>query len=494
MSTVKIHVDPPDLLCEYLHGGQLRTALAEIASLTQAELSIVIDTKQTPPCDSGSADFREFPILYRGDKSGRVVVECADGDAAATRCAKAITALLEHMVDREIAVNDLAANLMETYEELNLLYNLLPEFVTKVNSEEIGEVLVAKTAATLGCRRVSLMVLDDRKEYYTVLAGRGLPPEAMNVQIPLANSVVSHALKDDGLLVVNDISERPDLAGLSRGEYEGTSFVVARVPLQARGEPLGFITATEREGAEEFTAHDLKLLEGLSSMGASALMNCRLHSAVNKQMMSTIHALASAVDAKDQYTHDHAGRVARLCVATAREMGITDSDTLREVQLAGLLHDIGKIGIPDAILTKPASLTPEEFTTIQEHVKIGARIVEHVPGLEGVSKAILHHHERYDGLGYPSGMSGQVIPIASALITVADAFDALTSDRPYRKAGSVEDALNELSRCRGTQLHPAVVDAFTKVIHRDMSRPNDGDTADGSILALEPALVVERNG
>ena len=175
--------------------------------------------------------------------------------------------------------------------------------------------------------------------------------------------------------------------------------------------------------------------------------------------------MASAVDAKDKYTHDHAGRVAQLCIATAHELGVSDPALRRDVELAGLLHDIGKIGIPDAILSKPSALTPGEFKTIQKHTQVGAKIVEHVPGLEGVAKAILYHHERFDGLGYPGGLRGEDIPLASSLISVADTFDALTSDRPYRKAGSVEHALLELERCRGTQLKPDVVDAFIRVNH-----------------------------
>jgi putative nucleotidyltransferase with HDIG domain len=198
-------------------------------------------------------------------------------------------------------------------------------------------------------------------------------------------------------------------------------------------------------------------------MGASALMNCRLHAEVRKQMFSTIQALASAVDAKDQYTHDHSGRVAQLCVATAQKIGMRDIEALRKVELAGLLHDIGKIGVPDAILSKSGHLTPDEYETIKKHVSIGASIVENVQGLKDVAEAILRHHERHDGLGYPGGLTGVEIPMASKLISVADAFDSLTSDRPYRKRIPTEAALSELNRYRGTQFDPVVLDAFNDV-------------------------------
>jgi putative nucleotidyltransferase with HDIG domain len=184
-------------------------------------------------------------------------------------------------------------------------------------------------------------------------------------------------------------------------------------------------------------------------------------------MMSTIEALACAVDAKDQYTHDHSGRVARLSVATARALGVRDEAACRDIELSGLLHDIGKIGIPDAILSKPARLDPQEYEIIKTHVRVGAEIVGKVAGLENVAKAILHHHERYDGLGYPAGLSGEKIPLASKLIAVSDTYDSLTSDRAYRKRTTRANGLAELNRCTGTQFDPAVVEAFASVVQRN---------------------------
>jgi putative nucleotidyltransferase with HDIG domain len=196
------------------------------------------------------------------------------------------------------------------------------------------------------------------------------------------------------------------------------------------------------------------------------MMNCRLHAIVNRQMLDTIEALAIAVDAKDPYTHDHSKRVSEICVATLEALGIGDPKACREMRLAGILHDIGKIGVQEAILGKKGSLTAEEFTIIKRHPTVGARIVGGVKGLERVTKAILHHHERHDGLGYPAGLSARDIPIMAKVITVADVFDCLTSDRPYRKAKSHDAAMAELRRCKGTQFDPDVVDAFLATMKR----------------------------
>jgi putative nucleotidyltransferase with HDIG domain len=367
-----------------------------------------------------------------------------------------------------MAINDLAGALTTSYEELSMLHNLLSDIAVRTDATEIGELLVDETTRTLNCRRVSLLVMDERGKYLRVLAARGVPEEARAILIPTDYSVAGHVLSEDGLLMVDDIAEYPELVGLSRGNYETGSFAIVRVPLSARGEAVGVLTATERNGAPEFTARDRKLFEGLSSIGASALLSCRLHATVNEQMMSTIQALATAVDAKDHYTHDHSGRVARLCVATVRHMGIIDPTTCREVELAGLLHDIGKIGIPDSILSKTEGLTAQEYATVKSHAHIGARIVEQVKGLERVAKAIRHHHERHDGLGYPLGLSGATIPLASKLISAADVFDTLTSDRPYRKRVSSEEAVRELRQSAGTQQDPSVVEALIAVVRQEM--------------------------
>jgi len=485
MPTAGIRLRTPDALDEFVRSGPVNDALRRIAALADAELVIEpLGVHGDAPPES-KKDGGLIPIVHRGENSGYVAFDSKQ----ATVAAQSIALLLEHMVDREIAVGDLVEQLFTSYQELDVLNTLLPAIATKIDPREIGHAIVTEAAKTLRCRRVSLLVLDEKQKCYRVLASLGLPEEAQRVSIPVSDSIAGKAMFERDLLIINNMSDHPELESLSRGAYDTESFAVVRVPLTAHGQALGVLTVTERQGDPEFTAHDRKILEGLSAMGASALLNCRLHEAANKQMMCTIHALASAVDARDHYTHDHAGRVSRLCTAAAKQMGVTDSSILRQVELAGLLHDIGKIGIPDAILSKPDRLTPKEFKVIQSHVVIGARIVEHVAGLERVAEAILHHHERHDGLGYPAGLPGDAIPIASSLIAVTDTFDALTSDRPYRKAGSVEDALHEIQRCAGTQFNPTAAEALETVVRREMESKTGPTDESESILTLKPALI-----
>jgi putative nucleotidyltransferase with HDIG domain len=462
MPTIWVDVADGCELEDVLESGRLAGLLQEIACLTGNEL-IVQDGDRAPQAPDVSGGAVALPIRYQGRSAGSVRYTNGEARPALPPTVSAVRGLLEHAFEREAAVSDLARAVVTNFEELNLLYALLPDLANLEDPGEIGNRLVKESAQILNCRRVSLLVLDAERRNFQVLASLGLPPEARHTRIPVSGSVAGHALLEDDLLVVNDVLDRPDLSAVSRGKYDSRAFSVVRVPLQAQGEALGVLTATERQDDREFTTRDRRLLEGLSAVGASALMNCRLHSRINRQMLNTIEALALAVDAKDRYTHDHSARVAQFCVAMARELGIEKVSARREIRLAGLLHDIGKIGIADKVLSKTGRLTAEELAIVRDHVRIGARIVGRVEGLEAVAAAVLHHHERYDGLGYPQGLARDSIPMMARLIAVADVFDCLTSDRPYRKATTAEAALAEVRRCKGTQFDPEIVESFVAV-------------------------------
>lgn len=187
----------------------------------------------------------------------------------------------------------------------------------------------------------------------------------------------------------------------------------------------------------------------------------KLYLDMKNQYFETIKTLSNALDAKDEYTNGHSHRVALISTIIAKEMKIPVL-LIDEIKTAAILHDIGKIGISDAIINKPGRLEENEMAIIQKHPEIGANIVKDVKSLEDLSNYIRYHHERYDGKGYPEGISGADIPIEAAIIAVSDCFDAMTSDRVYRKAMSFEIALSIIKEERGKQFHPAVVDAFVR--------------------------------
>ena len=191
-----------------------------------------------------------------------------------------------------------------------------------------------------------------------------------------------------------------------------------------------------------------------------------LYTKMRKMYLETIRALAAAIDAKDPYTKGHSERVTQTSVALARELNLSERE-IENIEYAALLHDIGKIGIADNILGKNSSLTDEEFDKIKEHTIMGAKIIEPIDSLKNSYEAIYHHHERYDGKGYPDGIKEKDIPLSARIIAVADAYDAMGSDRPYRKKLSKDKIMKELTEQSGKQFDPEVVKALISVLDRE---------------------------
>ena len=177
---------------------------------------------------------------------------------------------------------------------------------------------------------------------------------------------------------------------------------------------------------------------------------------------STLLTLVNALDARDTETEGHSERVTHYTLELAKNMGIIDEKFLKTLKIAALLHDIGKIGIPDGILRKPGKLTEEEWQIMKQHPMLGYKILKNIKQLNDVAEIVLHHHERFDGTGYPVGLKGEEIPLGSRIFSVADTIDAMTSDRPYRKALSFEETAEELKKWSGRQFDPEVVNAFFK--------------------------------
>jgi len=186
---------------------------------------------------------------------------------------------------------------------------------------------------------------------------------------------------------------------------------------------------------------------------------------LEESALEAVASLNETVDAKDPYTAGHSQRVQRIAVALGEELGL-EAAQIDALRVAGLFHDIGKIGVPDAILTKPDRLTREEYEVVKRHPADGARIVGRLQSLQAAVPAILHHHERWDGTGYPHRLAGDEIPVEAAVVGLADAFDAMTTDRPYSEARPLEEAAEEIARNRGTQFAPAAVDAFLRLVGR----------------------------
>lgn len=235
------------------------------------------------------------------------------------------------------------------------------------------------------------------------------------------------------------------------------------------GRRLGHLVGINRSASQiagglpvydpEFGSGEVGLLEEAAVLLSTQAHNIHLLVQSNQLFLGTLHAMSSAIDARDRYTQGHSERVARLSFELARIYGLSE-EACQEIYLAGILHDVGKIGIPDNVLLKEGKLTDEEFKIIQTHPTIGHRIVERLGQLQFVLPGVLYHHERWDGKGYPHGLQGDSIPIMARLMAVADAFDAMTSNRPYRGAMSAQKAAAILSQGAGEQWDAQAVECF----------------------------------
>jgi putative nucleotidyltransferase with HDIG domain len=235
------------------------------------------------------------------------------------------------------------------------------------------------------------------------------------------------------------------------------------VPLWTRSRFVGVLCLGGKKTGERFTKDDLSLLTTLGSQAALAIFNAQLYEAREQALLDTITALAHAIEAKDTYTINHCEKITDRAVALAQAMALPRHE-VENIRLGSILHDVGKIGIPDAILNKPGKLTEEEYEIIKQHAQIGARIVQSVGALQGVVPIIRHHQERYDGTGYPDRLAGEDIPIGARIIAAVDAYGAMTEDRVYRKALGHNEAVAELKRFAGRQFDPQVVITFIRLL------------------------------
>jgi len=287
--------------------------------------------------------------------------------------------------------------------------------------------------------------------------------ETLQSIVMLTNDLVNSSVSAIKLVDsdTQEIKERIRLTS-SNGESADSSGKVFEMPLKIGDKIIGYFELGNVDPAV-MGEEERHILHTLASQAAIAIENARLFEETQRTYYETIKGLAQALEARDAYTRGHSERVTKYSLLIADELQL-DDENKRLISYAGLLHDIGKIGIADSILNKKASLSPEDRKAIENHPLFGDQILGPIKFLREAQQIVLHHHEKYDGTGYPSKLKGEEIPLLARIITVADSFDAMTSDRPYRKAFSVEDAMRELKSKAGTQFDPKIVEVFEKVI------------------------------
>ncbi|HEY7115419.1 MAG TPA: HD domain-containing phosphohydrolase [Tepidisphaeraceae bacterium] len=355
----------------------------------------------------------------------------------------------------EQELDSLSGQLANSYEELSLIYQISSGMKVNRRAHDFFKQTCLDVMEVLGVRGMGVALCGDKA---------GVIEPSLYGQLALTHQRLRQlsgelirVLRDrKSPLLVNDVARDRNFRALADDARQ-----LIAVPLQRQDEVLGCLFGIDKH-AGEFDSVDAKLLNSIANESAIYLENAKLFEDVHGLMMGLLHALTSAVDAKDAYTCGHSERVALLSRRLAREARLPDNQVDR-IYMAGLLHDVGKIGVPEAVLQKTGRLTPEEFEQMKKHPGIGARILADIKQVEDIIPGVLHHHERFDGKGYPAGLSGHNIPLMGRIICLADCFDAMTSNRTYRRALPLEVALSEIRRCSGTQFDPALAEAFLRI-------------------------------
>jgi len=341
--------------------------------------------------------------------------------------------------------------LRHSFEELTTLYRLVDIITEAKTLERVLNSLLDLASEIISCEGAILFLVDEKTGEADIALKRNIGKKIENkINLQNKKKVIEWALNKGRTIALPDIDEDAE-------ENDKVTFVL--VPLIAHDKPVGLIDIITDSPEGDITSRDLSLLTILAKQAALAIENVKLYENIKKDQISIIKALAATVDAKDHYTLGHSQKVSEYSVIVAEEMGLNERDT-EIIKYAGLLHDIGKIALPDDIIKKPSKLSDQEFVVVQKHPTIGARIIKEIETLSGMVPIVLHHHERFDGRGYPDGLKGEDIPLGARIVHVTDAYDTMVSARAYRDMLPPELAVSELRKNAGAQFDPKIVEIF----------------------------------
>ena len=381
--------------------------------------------------------------------------------------------ILKPFAEKELlGAVDRAINSSRLKKENIRLKALIPLFeiskllVTEIDLAHLFKIITEVLVKEFSVDRVSLMLIDEASGTLLIRASHGLSSDvALKARRKEGEGVSGLVLKHRKPLIIS-AGKHPDpevMATINRENMPASSM---SVPLIGKNKLFGVLNVSKFSGAP-FTTSDLQIALILSSQVVTAMENASLYENLRENYFRTVQALVAAVEAKDPYTRWHSANVAKYAVSVARDMEMNPSQ-LEEIHIAAILHDMGKIGISELIISKPTGLNQEEFDIMKDHPAHGIRILEPIGFSSAIINAIYQHHERFDGKGYPQGLAGEEITLAARILNVADTIDAMVSERPYRGKISIQGVLLELEREAGGQFDPRVTESARRLIEKGL--------------------------
>ncbi len=348
----------------------------------------------------------------------------------------------------------------EKVERLALLSHFGQILNSTLDQKEIRRRAMEAATQLMKAEAGSLLLVDEGKQqlYFEVALG-DREEDIKMIALKFGEGIAGWVAQNAKPLIVNSPKKDPRFF---KGVDERTEFKTRNiicVPVKVKEKTIGVLEAVNKRENRGFDKDDLSLFISLADQVAIALDNSRLYQEMEEMFFQTTDSLADAIEKRDPYTGGHTQRVTQYSLAIAKYLELKPLER-KWLKITAVLHDIGKVGIEDRILRKPEPLSPEEFEMIKRHCTIGAEIIEHIRQLRESIPGVKSHHEQLDGTGYPDGLKGEEIPVLARIVSVADTFDAMTTDRPYRRGMGKEAAVQELQRCSGTQFDEKVVEGF----------------------------------
>jgi len=362
--------------------------------------------------------------------------------------------------------SELENKIVELESSKRLLHNILEKVGTAVTStrgitnlmELILQSMVQGAEATSG----AIFLLDSDSSKMNMEVSFEMEKGVQDVNIMASEGLIGRVAQLKKIETVSNVDT--NAAAYFEFKKSIAKENIMAAPLLVHNEKvLGVMVICDKKTQESFTSDDIMLLGNVATQTAIAIENYQLNEDAEKTYLETITALAVAVEAKDTYSRGHIDRVAGYVEKLGRQMKL-DEEIMKTLRNGATLHDVGKIGVRDGVLRKQGPLTEDERKEMEKHCVIGVNIIKPIKSMSALCDLVRHHQEFYDGTGYPDGLKGEEIPLTARIIKVCDAYDAMTTDRPYRKGMSKEDAKKELLKKGGIEFDPAIVEAFIKVI------------------------------